>query len=226
MKKRHIDEGRCGICYELESGEILKLFKKSKELDRLLDYEYFLKYLNDSIIFPQKFIIKRNQFKGYVTKKVNGEPFDKSLMIYNIDSLHNHTITLEKDIDFISKGNIKMRDVHSSNVFYDGNRICVIDPDMYQIVNLDSEDLFYINIKTIKELILDLLYLKIRETKAPFTDSIYNELRKYVMNDYEINCMILEYRRILENYYQRKITKFEDIGDTNGNMYSRTYGRR
>ena len=226
MKKKHFDEGRSGVCYELENGEVLKLFKRNKEAKELSKYEYFLNYLNDSIIFPQKFIIKRNQFRGYITKKVKGESFDKSLMIHNIDKLYNHTITLEKNIDFISQGKIKMRDVHANNVFYDGNKICIIDPDKYQVVSLNSEDLFYINIKTIKELILELLYLKICKSEVSFKDSLYNELRKYVMNDYEINYMILEYKRILENYYQKEFTKFEDIGDTNGNMYSRTYGCR
>ena len=120
MKKKFINEGRYGWCYELENGDILKIFKTPKNPSSVKKFEYFKKYSNNSIVFPHNLIVQGDKFRGYITKKVEGEPFDKSLMIYNIEDMYNHIITLEKDIDYISKGRIKMKDAHSDNIFYDG----------------------------------------------------------------------------------------------------------
>lgn len=204
--KKYIGEGLNGICYELTSGEVLKLFKVSSDLEDIEKYKSFLKYKNNSILFPYEFLTKRNKFIGYISEKASGEALDKSILLYDFEQMYLSAKKLEQDIRHVSNGNIYMHDLHSKNIFYDGNEFNIIDTDAYNFSHFDEETLYYINIKKIKRAILEALYDELFKKGFPNSNSkVYHELRKYCVWDYDISDAFLNFKNIIEDHSNQKV---------------------
>ena len=131
--KKILGEGRMSRCYLLEDGNVLKLFKHTRNLYEMDNFKYFLQYSNDSFVFPFDFIYDSRNFYGYIMKKAPGKTLKQIFSKSTLTNLSNHSYKLERDIDFISSGGIFIYDFHDENVLYDGNKYSVIDPDEYGV---------------------------------------------------------------------------------------------
>lgn len=198
-EKKYIGSGLFGDCYELTNGDILKIFKTPQSISNIKKYKLFQNYQNESFIFPYDFYIKRKKFLGYVSKKAPGKGLDESFKLYNLENLSKNLFKLDRDIMYISSGGIIMRDVHSDNVFYDGNKYSIIDTDAYKFCggDFDKESIYYDNIRKIKCAIFESIYENFVDDKD---SRLYHELRKYCIWNYNVGDALLSIGNKIEEY--------------------------
>ena len=59
--KKFLGKGNFSKCYLLDDGNVLKIFNKPKSLYEMDNFKYFIKYSNDSFVFPFEFIYDRRK---------------------------------------------------------------------------------------------------------------------------------------------------------------------
>ena len=205
--KKLIGIGLTGTCYELSNGDVLKVFKIPRDISELKKYKLFSEYPNDSIVFPKEILSTKKKIYGHISDKAVGEVIETSFKAYDLNRISISTLKLDKDIAYISSGGIFMRDVHSHNMLYDGEKFNVIDTDEYYILKDDYEKVYYNNLRKIKLAFLDIIY---EEHVINKDYRVYYELRKYCMWDYNISEAmvyisdnIAEYNEDNERYFAK-----------------------
>ena len=217
MQKKYIGEGINGRCYEIENGEVLKVFKIKPGIEELKRYKSFLEYSNDSILFPYRFITTKKYIKAYVSKKAPGEKIYNCLGVYGLDKISKDLIKLEKDVLIISKGNIVMYDNHSENMLYDGNKFSVIDVDDYSFYdcpnNFDYTYPYDRNVLKIEGAIFEIFCNEIGKTNLSIKDKnkLFEEFRKYLFWNQEPSYQVFKYKNILEKFLNEKIYSLESV---------------
>ena len=210
--KIFLGEGTSGRCYEIKTGEVVKLFKFSRDIKEIEKYRQFSKFQNDSILFPYDFLVKNNKFIGYVTKKASGQILDYSLRVHSLESISRNSIKLEKDIKYISYNGVMMFDVHRENMFYDGYKFSIIDTDGFDSSAYEEESTYLRNVNKVKRAIFEVIRDELVSKNNPvFQNELYLKMYKYVTWDYSISEMILLFRDILEKHYGESIDKLCDI---------------
>lgn len=197
--KKYIGSGLFGDCYELTNGDVLKIFKMPQSISNIKKYKLFQNYQNESIMFPYDFYVKHRKFLGYISKKAPGKGLDESLKLYNLEDLSKDLFKLDRDVMHISGGGIIMRDVHSDNVFYDGNKYSIIDTDAYKFCDedFDQVSIYYDNIRKVKSAIFESIYENFVIDKDT---RLYHELRKYCIWNYDIGEALLNISNKIEEY--------------------------
>ena len=209
MDNKFIGKGQCGKCYELENGNVLKIFNRPKSISELKKYKTFLNYKNETIVFPHEFVTTMTKLKGHISKKVYGHKLDtEEFKLYKIDDMYRGLFHLEKDIDFISNSNIRMIDTHSGNIFYNGSKFSIIDVDSYQIYDNLSDRIIYKNTMIIKEIFYN-LFISSGNIKSKSDLDLL--LRKYIFWDSSICETVYEFKNIIEKYYKNNIETIDDI---------------
>lgn len=217
MYKKFLGEGIYGKCYELKSGEVLKIFKIPRDIDDLKKYKRFLEYKNDSVLFPYRFNIEKRHIKSYICAKAPGDKIYNSLAQYDIFNISKHLFKLERDIGFISNGNIIMYDNHSENMFYDGVKFSVIDVDEYDFYDyVYKHDLAYVydrNMSKIETCMYEIFCNEISKTELSNNDKhvIYDQFKKYIFWDCNPSSQILIYKNILEKFLNENITSLDSV---------------
>lgn len=210
--KKKIGEGTTGICYELKTGEVVKLFKIPQSISEIEKYKKFLERENDSILFPYDFIIRGKKFLGYITKKASGEIIEKSLRKYSLERISLNSYKLDKDIMYVSEARILINDVHQENMFYDGNAFSIIDTDSFDMSIYDVDDTYHKNIKRVKRAILEVIYEDISNKGIVLNkNKFYLELYKCVTWDYPLPDSILHFKECVEKYCGQKVDSLESV---------------
>lgn len=211
--KRFIGEGTYGRCYELSNGDILKIFKIPKDKYDIKKIKSFTSVKFDTIIFPKKILISNNSLLGYTMRKAKGKSLYCNFKYCNLEQASINTINLEKDIICLSDMGIKMYDIHSENVFYNGFNYSVIDTDEYYYCDLDTDDLRYRNIRQFYSTFIDLFIDELLNEEI-FINNDYdflNKLRNYKCLDLELNQLITLLKKEVENYFSFKINRLCDL---------------
>lgn len=217
MQKKFIGEGLNGKCYELKTGEILKIFKIPKEISEMKKYKAFLEYKNDSIIFPHKFITNGKYFTGYISKKASGMRMDNCLSLYNFNDISKNLIKLENDIYLLSSDNILMCDNRSENMFYDGQKFSVIDVDEYFFYDcpneFDNSYCFSRNISKVENAIYEIFCNEISKCNLSINDKhkILSNFRKYIFWEYGPSIQILKYKKIIDDVLKDDVLSLENV---------------
>lgn len=206
--KKILGRGAFSKCYLLEDGNVLKIFNRPKNLYEMEHFKYFIKYSNDSFVFPFEFIYDSGWFYGYIMKKAPGETFLCAFPKSNLENLSKHSVKLESDIDYISDAGIVLYDLHDENILYDGFKYSVIDPDENGI----SRNIIYArenNNKTHSTLLCNLFLSNIE--KASNTRLIRENIEKYKKMIIRPSDMIMQIKEDMENYYKEEINTVEDV---------------
>lgn len=207
-KKTFLDKGKCSKSYLLENGNVLKIFNNPKDLSEINRFKYFLEYSNDSFVFPFEFIYDDKKFYGYITKFIEGKKLENIFPESSFLKLSTHSYKLEKNIDFISEGNIWLLDFHAENVLYDGNKYSVIDHDEDAIANYLT-DIKLRNKQAHRSLICNLFIENL--SKFNIKRTVIDKINKYnVMRIYPSE-MIIEIKNDLDKYFKEDIDSIEDI---------------
>lgn len=215
MQKKYIGEGLNGRCYELENGEILKVFKIQRDIEELNRYKRFLEYKNDSVYFPYRFITNKKHIKGYISKKAPGKGLDDSLSLFDLEKISTHLIKLENDIALVSNGSIIMCDTHSENILYDGMKFSIIDVDEYFFYecpnNFDNTYPYERNISKIESAIYGVFCNELGKCNFKDKQKILNELKKYIFWNYGPSNQVLQYKMILERVFKENISSLDKV---------------
>lgn len=137
VKKLH--GGNQSKSYLLKNGNVLKIFSMPYHVSEIERYKYFLKYKNDSFVFPLEFISDSDKLYGYIYKYIPGLTLSKCFNSSDLIGLSNNSKPLENDIDFMSDAGITLYDFHDGNIIYNEKKYRVIDPDDYGLYTLDTE---------------------------------------------------------------------------------------
>lgn len=207
-KKQFLGEGFMAKCYTLENGNVLKLFNNPMNVSEIDRFKYFLKYSNDTILFPFEFIYDENTFYGYITKRALGQTLGQTFSNSNLLNLSTNSYKFERDIDFVSNGGIILYDLHEDNVLYDGNKYTVIDPDEYEkndgfLYTKESNQAIH------RFLINDLFYINLVKFKT--SKMLLEKITKYKYLSIKPSQMIVQIKEDIEKYYKEDITTLDDI---------------
>ena len=154
--KKYIDEGTYGRCYELVNNDILKIFKIPKGKSEIQKMKSFCDIDTKTIIFPKELLVSRDTLFGFSMRKAQGNKLYETFRNYDLEEASFNTINLENDIINISDLGIRMYDIHSENIFYDGFNYSVIDTDEYDYCDFNKDDLEYFNIKQFYSVFIEL----------------------------------------------------------------------
>jgi len=209
-KKQFLGKGNMSKCYILEDGNVLKLFNCPRDVSEIERFKYFLKYSNNSFLFPFEFIYDSRKFYGYITKKAMGKTLSETFFKSNLLKLSKDSYKLERDMDFVSSGGIVLYDLHDDNVLYDGEKYSVIDFDESGISSdiqyASNANRRYHNI-LIGNLFLENLY-KIKSSQI-----IIDKINKYKFMSIRPSEMIVQVKNDIEKYYNEDIDVLDDINN-------------
>lgn len=208
--KKFFDKGSLSKCYLLEDGNILKIFNKTKGLGEMDNFKYFLKYSNDSIVFPFEFIYDAKKFYGYIMKRMPGKKLREVFNTSILTDLSKYSYKLEKDIDFVSSVGITLYDLHDGNILYDGSKYTIIDPDEYS-VTADPLKAKEFNHRFHRILIGNLFLENIQNIEH--IKLIRENIAKYKYTDVRPSEMIAQIKDDLEKYYKENIETIEDVNN-------------
>lgn len=207
-----LGQGEFGICYLMENGYVLKKFNIPLPIVDLDKFKYFLKYKNDSIMFPVSFIYDDIYLYGHISKRAFGKRLVDTFSSSNLLDMSTHSIRLENNIKHISKGKIQMFDMHDENVLYDGKKFSVIDTDEY--FNMGSlytvKEVEKVNIGYYKNMIKELTISSL--SKFKYNRFIIDKVHKYENLNMSGSEMIYKIKCDLDKYYKEDIKSIEDIG--------------
>lgn len=211
MDKKYIDRGATGVCYELSNGNVLKIFNKPKKISNLEKYKSFLDYKNHTVIFPHEFITSLSKFKGHISIRAEGVKLNsEDFKGYKINDMYKGLVVLEKDIEYVSNGGIKMIDNHSGNMFYDGKKFSVIDVDSYYISEGLKDKVLYKNQIRINEIFYE-IFCDYIDFDIKNRDKVKSLLRKHIFWDLNVVETLYQFKSIIEEYYGNTIETISDI---------------
>ena len=209
-KKTYLNKGRCGVCYELQNGTVLKLFNEVKGISEIEKFKNMLKYKNQNFLFPFDFVYDEEKFYGYITKKSLGQTLEDSFSSINLEKFSTHSILLEKNIKSISDGKIFLEDFHPGNIMYDGNIIEVIDTDSYRFkYNYTTDDVVKENLKRYSFVIYNLLVNNIKFNKN--TNYIIQKAFVYTHTMISVSEILIKLKETMEKYYKEEINTIDDL---------------
>lgn len=206
--KKFLGKGNFSKCYLLDDGNVLKIFNKPKSLYEMDNFKYFIKYSNDSFVFPFEFIYDSRKFYGYIMREAPGKTLLQAFPKSNLLDLSKHSHKLERDIDYVSKGGIVLYDLHDENILYDGCKYTIIDPDENGIsrnVVLTREA----NNKGHRILLCNLFLDNIK--KLEHTQLIRENIERYKKTIIRPSDMIIQIKEDMENYYKEKVETVDDL---------------
>ena len=209
-KKEKFKVSRMARLYILEDGNILKLFKNSKDLYEIDRYKYLLNYDNESFVFPFEFIYDSEKFYGYITKRVYADTLESNFSKNNLLDLSNNSIKLEKDINYVSKGGIILYDFHSENILYDGKKYSLIDHDENAIYR-HPDDAKNTNQNYHRIVIGNLFLDNIENNKH--TKLIKDKISKYKYMKMKPSEMIIRIKEDIDKQFNTDISKIENLND-------------
>ena len=209
-KKKFLGKGEMAKCYLLEDGNVLKLFNCQRSIDEMEMFKHFMKYDNDSFVFPFEFIYDSEKFYGYITKFALGKTLEVEFPKSNLLNLSTNSIRLEKDIDFVSQGGIVLYDLHDRNVLYDGKKYSVIDHDENGIKE-DVSTVRRTNRQMHRILIGNLFIENLRKLER--TKLITDKIQIYKFMDMKPSEMIVQIKSDMDNYYKEDINTVEEVKD-------------
>jgi len=208
--KKKFAVGRTAHLYLLEDGNILKLFKNTRDLYEIDRFKYMLNYDNDSFIFPFEFIYDSKKFYGYITKRALGKSLESVFSQSNLLDLSTHSLQLEKDIDYVSKGGIALYDFHDQNLLYDGKIFSAIDHDENGIYKTE-EYAKEINHERHRIMIGKLFENNIEKQKN--TNFILDKVTEYKYMDIRPSEMIIKLKEEMDKYYKEDINTVDEVRD-------------
>ena len=209
-KKKFLAKGFMAKCYLLEDGNVLKIFNCQRSIDEMEMFKHFLKYDNDSFVFPFEFIYDSEKFYGYITKFVLGNTLEVEFPKSNLLNLSTNSIRLEKDIDFVSDGGIVLYDLHDQNVLYDGKKYSVIDHDENGIKE-DISTVRRTNRQMHRILIGNLFIENLRKLER--TKLITDKIQIYKFMKMPPSEMIVQIKSDMDKYYKEDVSTIEELKD-------------
>lgn len=212
INKKKLDKGMTSQCYLLQNGNVFKQFNTPLNIKELDKFKYFLNFENENILFPFDFVYDTKKFYGYVTKRAFGQTLRESFSSSNLEKLSTHSIKVESNIDFLSKGKILMNDLHSNNIIYDGNLIQIIDPDDYEIRhNYNYNKIKELNFKDYMTVISNQFVINIGiSTKTRY---IIDKINIYKYTGKTASEFIIKIKDEMEKYTKEKIETVEDFNN-------------
>lgn len=210
MKKRKLGEGETSICYELQNQNVFNEFNSPLSLSEIEKFKHFLKYENKSFLFPFDFVYDEKYFYGYITKRARGLELHENILKSDLEKLSKASSVVEEDIDFISQGNILIRDLHAGNIIYDDEKLQIIDQNEYIIKpNYDIVDVIGENSKTYRIMFTNLFKSYIFHNKE--SRFILQKLNKYENSGYSTSEIIIKLKEDIEKHYKEEINTLEEF---------------
>lgn len=209
--KEKIGEGSYGICYLMDNDYVLKKLKKPLPVSDIDKFRYFLNYKNDSIMFPVNFIYDDIYLYGHISKRAYGRKLFDIFSSSNLLKMSTHSIKLENNIKYISKGKIMINDLHDENILYDENKFSIIDTDDYvRAGSLYSEkEIEKRNVNYYKRIIKALTLFS--SVKFKCNKYIVDRTLKYEKLSMSGSEMLYKIKCDLDNYYKEDIKSMDDI---------------
>lgn len=210
VKGKYLGKGICAKCYLLEDGvTVYKKFKYPHAIYDIERFKYFKEKNKGNILFPYDFNISGYSFVGYYTTFVPGQTLNKSIFDADLYSLAEHSIKLEKNIDYISHKKIVMLDFHCENIMYDYKKITVIDPDEYSIRDWET----YLEIKKRNLKIYSRVFnnLIVKKIKCGYNDFLIESIHKYKDTDILVSDMIYQILNSINCYYKEDIKTIKEL---------------
>ena len=219
-----LGEGQCGIVYEYQDDKIIKLWhQKVMELEVLIsqfnfdftDFYYKIKAILDcniistNFIFPETLVYYKDQFSGYIRKKINGQDFTKEQFLhFDLERFYQELEIIEQEIIKLSlEHQIVIHDVKFANMMISQNKkhLYITDTDLYFIMpDEDKEKIKQRNIKVFN----NLFYKALNNTKIITQESRIREILVKALTE---NLSFAQFiYAILENK-DDNIHTFEDI---------------
>ena len=209
-KKEKFKVSRMARLYTLEDGNVLKLFKNSKELYEIDRYKYMLNYNNESFVFPFEFIYDSEKFYGYITKRVYADTLESIFFKSDLLKLSSNSIKLEKNINYISKGGIVLYDFHNENILYDDKNYSVIDHDENAICR--NEEYAKTTNQNYHRIVIGNLFLENIENNK-HTKLIKDKISKYKYMKIKPSEMIIRIKEDIDKQFNTDINKIEDLNN-------------
>lgn len=210
IKKRKLGKGKTSICYEIQNQNVFNEFINPLNLSDVEKFKHFLKYENESFLFPFDFVYDEKYFYGYITKKARGLELQENILKSDLEKISKASSVVEEDIDFISQGNILIRDLHAGNIIYDDEKLQIIDPNEYIIKpNYDIVDVIGENAKTYRIMFTNLFKSFIFHNKE--SRFILQKLNKYENSGYSASEIITKLKEDIEKHYKEEINTLEEF---------------
>jgi len=210
--KKYLNRGQCSKCYILPNGNVFKQFNNPLSISDIERFKYFLKYENESFLFPFDFVHDKKKFYGYITKKALGLTLRECFSVSDLENMAKNSQNLEENINYVSKGKIVMNDYHSENIMYNQKMFEVIDTDEYSIRDYATiEEVTDINMKNHRKLITNLFITNIKNNSH--TKYILDRINIYKYSGMPASQIIIKIKEDMEKHYKESIETVDDFNE-------------
>ena len=119
-----------------DNDKVYKIFKPNYKLDHKNNYEliYLSSIKTSRILMPKSLITKNGKLIGYSMEYIKNS---SNVLNDKMKNFINELIAITKDIELLSKLNVRIIDINKNNVVYNG-RLYLIDPGNYYINYIDD----------------------------------------------------------------------------------------
>ncbi len=119
-----------------DNDKVYKIFKPNYKLDHKNNYEliYLSSIKTSRILMPKSLITKNGKLIGYSMEYIKNS---SNVLNDKMKNFINELIAITKDIELLSKLNVRIIDINKNNVVYNG-RLYIIDPGNYYINYIDD----------------------------------------------------------------------------------------
>lgn len=119
-----------------DNDKVYKIFKPNYKLDHKNNYEliYLSSIKTSRILMPKSLITKNGKLIGCSMEYIKNS---SNVLNDKMKNFINELIAITKDIELLSKLNVRIIDINKNNVVYNG-RLYLIDPGNYYINYIDD----------------------------------------------------------------------------------------
>lgn len=210
QKKELIGEGCCSMCYLLDDKTVYKEFKIPIYKSEIKIFSKLFEYRNESICLPIEFISKDKRICGYVMPRIMGETIGSCFNESNIVNMSTNSILLEKNIDYMSKGNILMDDFHAGNLMYDNEKFTIIDIDSYFVPTSYSTDEVIEKNREFHRIMISNLFIN-NLLNDKYKRLIVDKILPIKYSKIKTNELIIEIKMILDKFYKEDIKTMNQL---------------
>lgn len=223
--KRTLGEGQRGRVYPYNKRYVIKLWDETLSSDIIYAYQKNVKNLVEgnyhTLYTPEKLVVVNDEIKGYLMKYFPGINLRDLHDLTSFKALLSSLKNLEVGLLKFANTNRCVDDCHDENIMYyeklnKGIMICTDCDSWYKSYDKSKESCFKHNITEVNSTIVNTLF------RSGFTDDIvqfiwYNASLRSRLEaidlsiSTELSSFIIDVKKELENYTNKKISTVGDL---------------
>lgn len=126
-----------------DDNTVYKIFKKDYKLDHksIEELSYLSSIKTSRILMPKSLFFESNELVGYTMEYIKG---NENILDARMEEIIKELNTTLKDIDILSRLNIRLMDINSENTIFNG-KLYLIDLGNYYINNIKDLSFYFQN---------------------------------------------------------------------------------